>query len=107
MSDQGDRSRSPRGDALFGWDNESDSGDTDVDDSRTQHEFGNQLEEFLLQKFAVGDMDAQTVCVISWYATQAGAFGDGLARLAYPPDKSTGNYMKHLRKLVPVDISDL
>ena len=63
MSDQRDRSRSPRGDALFGWDNDSDSGDNDDEDSRNQHEFGNQLEEFLLQKFALGAMDAQTVCV--------------------------------------------
>jgi hypothetical protein len=106
MPPQRDRSRSPP-DPLFDWEGPSDDGSDGEEQPGGLDAHGDTLEEYLLHKFALGIMDAQTICVIAYMAVQAGAQGDGLGRLAYTPDRSTGNYMKHLKKLLPIDTGDL
>jgi hypothetical protein len=103
MSDRS-RSRSPSH-GLFDW--EVDSGESGGEDHQGLENHGDDLEEYLLKKFALGMLDAQSVCVISWMAVKAGAKGDGLARMAVPPEKHSSSYMRHLRKLLPMDTSDL
>lgn len=72
-----------------------------------QDSFANDLADLLLTQFCFGKMDAKTLCSICWLAAKAGARGDGLERLGYPPGRQTGKYSAHLKKFLPVDCSDL
>ena len=106
--DRRSRSRSPVG-GLFAWEQSGPVDDHDSDEAgdQAQHLFGKQLEDHLLSQFALGQLDAKALCIACWFASKAGAQGDGLARLAFPPGRSTGNYSRHLKAMLPIDLSDL
>ena len=101
-----DRSRSPpHAGGLFGWDDQNPVDDV-ADGHDGQDSFASDLVNLLLTQFCLGKMDAKTLCNFCWLAANAGARGDGLERLGYPPGRQTGKYSAHLKKFLPVDCSD-
>ena len=63
------------------------------------------LEELLLKLYAQGRLDAHAVCVLAYHASKAGAVGESLAKLAYPPDRQSGKYSAHMQRVLPHQVS--
>lgn len=104
MAHGAQRSRSPPPrDRVFDWEDDgspagAESGGPD---------YGKLFEEHLLTQFALGRIDAKNLCITCYLAVQAGARGDGIEMMALEPGKQSGKYNQHLKKYLPVDMSDL
>ena len=65
---------------------------------------GEQLVDFLVSLKDSGRVSAKTTCVLAFWASRAGARGDGLASLGLRPDQKSGKYSEHFDKWSGVDI---
>jgi hypothetical protein len=66
---------------------------------------GKLLSEFVLQLQMGGMLSARALCIICYYASQAGAKGCGDLAFA-PGKKSTGHYQRHIDVALGVDMHD-
>ncbi len=69
--------------------------DCDVAAGWTQSMCGDVFIELLLDHYP-GQVSGHLLCVLCYWAWRAGARGDQLAELAFPPGKHIGNYQRHL-----------
>lgn len=79
------------------WDLGADDGH--ATDKTTAEEAGCDLARLLSGMFLAGQMSAKLVCEVAWYAHHAGAAG-AVSDLMYRPGSSTGNFSRHLRKVL-------
>ena len=77
------------------WDANLPDGDGEDLDSLSPHECGETLFEYLVSLKQTGaTVHENTICLIAYWATKAGA--TGVEALSFGPGKQTGAYSKHL-----------
>eukprot|EP00971_Amphidinium_carterae_P064141 1269807-Amphidinium_carterae.1 len=57
-----------------------------------------ELQDYLIQQYAGGKMNAKQVCTIAFLGVKAGV--GGLGSLAVPPDSGSGNFARHLNAML-------
>ncbi len=87
-------------DETFGHGCDDDScAHTNVDAEKAHA--GESLVELLFQLYSLGKLDAQSLCVATYWSVKSGAQGELLERLAFAPGKQSGSYARHLRRMIP------
>ena len=63
------------------------------------------LKDQLLLLYASAVLDAKSVCVLAYYATEAGVDSEDIKQYAVRPGLQTGKYAAHLKKHLPMQES--
>jgi hypothetical protein len=90
-----------RGDAFA-------NGDSDEEDTFDEQgeEAGVLLMDFLLALHYGGHLSAKSLCVLSWWASRAGAAGPA-GKFAFRPNAPTGHFQRHIDSASGCKLSDL